>query len=77
MTTHKGGNPDSGDQCGCTTLYEFLQRIEDMVFGTVLFVAFVVATGTAIVKAFEWHQEVLYGPYLRQRGARIPVAGRD
>ena len=40
-------------------------RIEDMVIGTVLFVAFVVAAGAAIVKAFEWHQDVLYGPYLK------------
>jgi hypothetical protein len=77
MTTHKGGNPDSGDQCGCTTLYEFLQRIEDMVFGTVLFVAFVVATGTAIVKAFEWHQELLYGPYLKAERGTDPGCGWD
>ena len=38
-----------------------------MLIGTVLFVAFVVATGAAIVKAFEWHQDVLYGPYLKPR----------
>jgi len=38
-----------------------------MVIGTVLFVAFVVAAGAAIVKAFEWHQDVLYGPYLKPR----------
>ena len=44
----------------------FLGGIEDMVIGTVLFVAFVVATGAAIVKAFEWHQDVLHGPYLKR-----------
>jgi hypothetical protein len=33
---------------------------------TVLFIAFVVAGGAAIVKAYEWHQSVLYGPYLKR-----------
>ena len=32
-----------------------------MLVATVLFVAFVVASGAAIVKAYEWHQD---GPYL-------------
>jgi len=36
-----------------------------MVIDTVVFVAFVVVTGAAIVKWFEWHQDVLYGPYLK------------
>jgi hypothetical protein len=38
-----------------------------MVFGrieSVLFIAFIVIVGAAIVKAFEWHQNVLYGPYM-------------
>src|SRR4051794_35098955 len=52
---------------GGTILYAFFRRIEDMVIGSVLFVAFVVATGAAIVKAFEWHQDVLYGPYLKRQ----------
>jgi hypothetical protein len=43
----------------------FIGGLKDMVIGTVVFVAFVVATGAAIVKAFEWHQDVLYGPYLK------------
>ena len=34
--------------------------------GTVLFLAFIVAAGAAIVKAYEWHQDVLYGPYLKR-----------
>lgn len=42
----------------------FFERIEDMLVATVLFIAFVVASGAAIVKAYEWHQDVLYGPYL-------------
>jgi hypothetical protein len=37
-----------------------------MVIATVLFIAFVIATGVAIVKAYEWHQDVLYGPYLKR-----------
>jgi len=60
-------NPESVHHCGRTILYAFFQRIEDMLIGSVLFVAFVVATGAAIVKAFEWHQDVLYGPYLKRQ----------
>ena len=37
-----------------------------VVVGTALFIAFIVATGAAIVKAYEWHQDVLYGPYLKR-----------
>jgi hypothetical protein len=44
----------------------FSGRIENMIIATVLFIAFVVGTGAAIVKAYEWHQDVLYGPYLRR-----------
>ena len=44
----------------------FFGRIEKMVIATVLFIAFVVATGGAIVKAYEWHQDVLYGRYLKR-----------
>jgi hypothetical protein len=58
-------DPVSVHHCGRTILYAFYRRIEDMVIGTVVFIAFVVATGAAIVKAFEWHQDVLYGPYLK------------
>jgi hypothetical protein len=39
-----------------------------MVIETVLFIAFValvVVVGTAIVKAYEWRHDVLYGPYIR------------
>jgi len=42
--------------------------IKTMVIETILFLAFVTAVGIAIVKIYEWRQDVLYGPYLaRQR----------
>jgi hypothetical protein len=44
----------------------FSGRIENMVIAMVLFVAFAVATGATIVKAYEWHQDVLYGPYFKR-----------
>ena len=37
-----------------------------MVIETVLFIAFGVIIGAAIVKAHEWHQDVLYGPYMKR-----------
>ena len=37
-----------------------------MIIETILFFAFVVAVSAAIVKVYEWRQDVLYGPYLRQ-----------
>jgi len=36
-----------------------------MIIEMILFLIFVVATGVVIVKAYEWRQEVLYGPYRR------------
>ena len=44
----------------------FFGRIENMVIATLLFLGFIVATGAGIVKAYEWHQDVLYGPYLKR-----------
>jgi hypothetical protein len=38
--------------------------IEKMIIETILFLIFVAAAGTAIVKLYEWRQDVLYGPYL-------------
>ena len=35
-----------------------------MVVEIVLCIAFVVAGGTVIVKAYAWQQDVLYGPYM-------------
>ena len=31
---------------------------------TIIFLALVVAVGAIVVKAFEWRQDVLYGPYI-------------
>ena len=44
------------------------QGSETMIIETVFFIAFVVAAGAAIVKAYEWHQDVLYGPYIKRAG---------
>jgi hypothetical protein len=41
------------------------EGVEDMVVETVLFIAFVVIVGAAIVKAYEWHHDVLHGPYMK------------
>jgi len=35
-----------------------------MIIETILLLTFVAAAGTAIVKLYEWRQDVLYGPYL-------------
>ena len=42
------------------------ERIENMVIESVLFIAFVAIVAAAIVKAYEWHQDVLYGPYMKR-----------
>jgi hypothetical protein len=36
-----------------------------MVIETLMFVAFVVIVGAAVVKAYEWRHDVLYGPYIK------------
>jgi hypothetical protein len=65
--TASGENPDFIDHCGRSILYGFDGgRIESMIIETVLFITFVVAGGTVIVKAYEWHQGVLYGPYMKR-----------
>jgi hypothetical protein len=38
---------------------------EHMVIETLLFIAFVVVVGVAVVKAYEWCHDVLYGPYMQ------------
>jgi hypothetical protein len=38
-----------------------------MIIEMVLFLVFVVAVGAAIVKVYEWRQDVLYGRYIRRR----------
>ena len=55
---------------GRSSMDRMTDGIEHMVIETVLFIAFVVIVvivGAAIVKAYEWHQEVLYGPYMKAR----------
>ena len=52
---------------GRSSMDRMAEGIEHMVIETVLFIAFVVIVGAAIVKAYEWHQDVLYGPYMRAR----------
>jgi hypothetical protein len=49
--------------------------IKTMVIETILFLAFVMAMGAAIVKIYEWRQDVLYGPYLaKQRSGKKSTA---
>jgi hypothetical protein len=36
-----------------------------MIIETILFLIFVTAVGAAIVRLYEWRQDVLYGPYIR------------
>jgi hypothetical protein len=36
-----------------------------MVIESVLSIAFVAIVGAAVVKAYEWHHDVLYGPYIK------------
>jgi len=61
-----GENPDFTDHCGRSILYgSYGGRIESVVIETVLFIALVVTVGAAIVKAYERHQDILYGPYMK------------
>jgi len=52
---------------GRTSMDRMADGIEHMVIETVLFIAFVVIVWAAIVKAYEWHQDVLYRPYMKAR----------
>jgi len=62
-----GENPDFIDHCGRSILYGSCGgRIEGMIIETVLSIAFVVAGGTVIVKAYQWRRDVLYGPYMKR-----------
>ena len=42
------------------------EGIENMVIEMVLSIAFLAIVGAAIVKADEWYQDVLYGPYMKR-----------
>ncbi len=52
---------------GRSSMDRMADGIEHMVIEMVLFIAFVVIVGAAIVKAYEWHQDVLYGPHMKAR----------
>lgn len=41
-----------------------------MIIETILFLIFVIAVGAAIVRLYEWRQDVLYGPYIRPTDRR-------
>jgi hypothetical protein len=47
-------------------MISYRKGLEIMVIEMVLFIAFVVIVGAAIVKAYEWHHDVLYGPYMKR-----------
>jgi putative copper export protein len=48
-----------------------------VVTAAILFLVFVVAIGTAVVKAYEWRQDVLYGPYIGRRSKRNQATDRS
>ena len=39
-----------------------------VIIAAIVFLAVVAAVGTAIVRLYEWRQDVLYGPYLSRNG---------
>jgi hypothetical protein len=41
-----------------------------MIVETILLLVFVAAVGAAIVKVYEWRQDVLYGPYIQRPDRR-------
>jgi hypothetical protein len=51
---------------GRSSMDRMVEGIEHMVIESVLFIAFVAMIGAAIVKAYEWRQDVLYGPYMKR-----------
>ena len=50
---------------GRSSIDRMAEGIEHMVIETVLFIAFVVIAWAAVVKAYEWHHDVLYGPCIK------------
>jgi hypothetical protein len=41
-------------------------RRSKMLIEAALFLSFVIVAGAIIVKAYEWRQDVLHGPYIKQ-----------
>jgi hypothetical protein len=50
---------------GRSSMDRMAEGTEHMVIETLLFIAFVVVVGAAVVKAYEWYHDVLYGPYMQ------------
>jgi len=50
---------------GRSSMDRMAEGAEHMVIETLLFIAFVVVVGAAVVKAYEWYHDVLYGPYMQ------------
>ena len=50
---------------GRSSMDRTAQGIEHMVIETLLFITLVVIVGAAVVKAYEWRHDVLYGPYIK------------
>ena len=42
------------------------ESIENMIIEIVLSIAFLAIVGAAIVKAYEWYRDFLYGPYMKR-----------
>ena len=51
---------------GRSSMDRMAQGIEHMVIETLLFITLVVVVGAAVVKAYEWRHDVLYGPYMKR-----------
>jgi hypothetical protein len=51
---------------GRSSMDRMAEGTEHMVIETLLFIAFVVIVGAVVVKAYERHHDVLYGPYIRR-----------
>src|SRR5260370_37086183 len=52
---------------GRSSMDRMAEGIEHMVIETLLFIAVGVIVGAAVVKAYEWHHDGLYGPYNKGR----------
>jgi hypothetical protein len=50
---------------GRSSMNRIAKGIEHMVIEALLFITLVVIVGAAVVKAYEWRHDVLYGPYIK------------
>ena len=50
---------------GRSSMDRMAEGIEHMVIETLLFITLIVIVGAAVVKAYEWRHDVLYGPYIK------------